>query len=102
MLLGEANIWLHTPITEEQLQEITPLYYVLDLPSKEDFCNIINAVGIDLFLGTRERFYHLLQAESELLRKEQYYADLARLEELSVEMERLKERVQDYDTTKGR
>lgn len=96
MLLEEANIWLNTPITEEQLQEITPLYYVLDLPNKEDFCNIINTLGIELFLGTKERFYHLLQGEAELREKEQYLRDMARLEELLAESSELEQRILDH------
>lgn len=96
MNLNEANTWLKNPITEEQLEKIIPLYYVLDFPAKEDFCKVIDAVGIGKVVSRKIRYDRLLEAEKQLTRKEQHKKDLERLEALYDEREELEKRIGDY------
>lgn len=97
MLLAEANTWLKEPITEEELQAITPLYYLLDLATKEDFCKVLEAVeDIEEFITKEKRYKRFIKAEKELTRKEQHQKDLERLEAIYDERVEIEKRVKQY------
>ncbi|MFI3279637.1 MAG: hypothetical protein R3Y55_03830 [Rikenellaceae bacterium] len=96
MNLQEANQWLNSPIKEAELLEIASVYYVLDLPSKKDFCDVINAVGVDKFIGTKERFDRFLKAEEELTKKEQHIKNLTRIKEIQDEKADLENKIKVY------
>jgi len=50
MMLDEANKRLKNEITEEQLWGINSLYILLDL-HKDDFCKIVDLVGIEKLMN---------------------------------------------------
>jgi tRNA uridine 5-carbamoylmethylation protein Kti12 len=64
MLLQEANDRLKAKITGEQLDVIHPLYAVLDF-SKDDFCKMVDAIGIDKLLS-RSCVIKLLEKATQL------------------------------------
>lgn len=62
MLLKEANARLKTPITLEELGDIHTLYCLLDL-SKDDFCKIVDVLGVDVLANHKERYENLRQGQ---------------------------------------
>ncbi|KXL54407.1 hypothetical protein CLNEO_05130 [Anaerotignum neopropionicum] len=96
MTLAEANGRLRTvQINEEQLWYINSLYILLDL-DKDDFCKIIDAVGLDKLLKKRLHYDRLLIAEEELSKKEKYIQAKQRLQEIAFEKMELEEVVNAY------
>lgn len=95
MTLQEANSRLKKSITEEQLWGVNTLYILLDL-HKDDFCKIIDAVGIDTLLKKKEHYDRLDRAENELRAKEHYLRAKARLEEIEIEKEDLEQIVNNF------
>lgn len=99
MMLHEANDRLKkAKITEEQLWGINSLY-ILDL-DKDDFCKIVDTVGIEKLLNKQSHYERLDQAEQELAAKEKYLAAKSRLEELEVEKQDLENIVNGYKPIK--
>lgn len=89
MMLEEAQARLKkTEITQEQLWQLNSLYILLDL-DKDDFCKIIDAVGLDTLLKKQRHYDRLDIAEQELAAKERYQDAIARREELEQEMSSL-------------
>jgi hypothetical protein len=84
MLLEEANVRLRTQINEEQLWALNSLYILLDL-QKDDFCKIVDTVGLETLLKKQRHYDRLMKAEAELAAKEKYVQAKARLEELETE-----------------
>ena len=97
MLLREANARFEkTVITEEQLSKIHPIYCLLDF-DKDDFCKLVEAIGLDKWLERQESFKRLVRAESELTAKESYLKAKARIEELECERAKLEQIVNNFN-----
>ncbi len=96
MMLEEANTLLKkTVICEEQLWSLNSLYILLDL-DKDDFCKIVDTVGIDKLLKKQSRYDRIGKAVEEFMLKERYLQAKVRLEELGAEKARLEEIVNGY------
>lgn len=96
MNLEEANARLKTKINEEQLWGLNSLYILLDL-HKDDFCKIVDAVGLEKLITKQKHYDRLDQAERELAAKERYLQAKARLEELEAEKSSLEQIVNEYN-----
>jgi hypothetical protein len=96
MNLEEANARLKTKISEEQLWGLNSLYILIDL-HKDDFCKIVNTVGLETLLKKQKHYDRLDQAERELAAKERYLQAKARLEELETEKTNLDRIVSEYN-----
>ncbi len=95
-MLHEANERLRkTQITEEQLWGLNSLYILLDL-DKDDFCKIVDAVGIEPLLKKQSHYERLDQAEQELTAKERYLKAKNRLAELEAEKQDLENIINNY------
>lgn len=100
MLLNEANTRLETvKINEDQLWALNSLYILLDL-DKDDFCKIVDAVGVDKLLSKQNHYERLDKAEQELTAKEKYLKAKNRLEELESEKQSLENIVNSYKAVK--
>lgn len=96
MMLEEANARLKKgKITEEQLWGLNSLYILLDL-HKDDFCKIVDTVGLEILLKKQPHYDRLDKAEQELAAKEKYVAAKNRLAELESEKEQLENIVNGY------
>lgn len=96
MMLEEANKRLKkVQITEEQLWQINSLYCILNL-DKNDFCKIVDIVGIDKLIQQQSRYERYDRAEQELKAKERYLKAKSRLQELEDEKEELQKIVNSY------
>lgn len=96
MNLEEANARLKTKINEEQLWGLNSLYILLDL-HKNDFCKIVEVVGLETLLKKQRHYDRLDQAERELAAKERYLQARARLEEMETEKSSLEQIVNEYN-----
>ena len=100
MLLSEANARLKTvKINEDQLWALNSLYILLGL-DKDDFCKIVDVVGVDKLLSKQNRYERLDKAEQELTAKEKYLKAKNRLEELESEKQSLENIVNSYKAVK--
>lgn len=96
MMLHEAQERLKkTTITEEQLWGLNSLYILLDL-DKDDFCKIVDTVGIEKLLKKQGHYERLDKAEQELAAKEKYLMAKSKLEELEIEKQSLENIVNGY------
>lgn len=102
MMLEEAQARLKKEkiTTQEQLWGINSLYLLLDL-HKDEFCKIIDAVGLETLLKKQNHYDRLIQAENELATKERYLKAKQRLEELDAEKEQLESIVNGYKPIGG-
>lgn len=101
MMLEEANERLKTvQITEDQLWRLNSLYILMDL-HKDDFCKIVDAVGLDALLKRQGHYERLYRAEQELMAKEMYLVAKRRLEEIADEKQILERIVNKYEQTAG-
>lgn len=99
MMLEEANARLKTKITEEQLWGLNSLYILLDL-DKDDFCKIVDVIGLEKLLKKRTQYERVDQAEQELTAKERYLKAKNRLNELEAERQNLESIVNNYKLIK--
>lgn len=90
MLLNEANTWLEKPITEEELDSIHMIYCLLDL-SKEQFCKIVDAIGVEALADKKEHYYRLHTGEQLLKSKENHEKKKKEVAELDARMKQLEE-----------
>lgn len=88
MLIQEANERLQTPISNDQLQAIHILYCLLDL-SKDDFCKMVDAVGIDVLTERENTYNRLHEASLFLNKKERYDKNKKELCTIDAQIERL-------------
>jgi len=97
MMLEEAQARLKKEkiTTQDQIWAINSLYILLDL-HKDDFCKIIDAVGLETLIKKQKHYDRLDQAEKELAAKERYLQAKARLEELEAEKASLEQIVSGY------
>ena len=96
MMLEEAQARLKkTKITEEQLWLIAPIYCLLNF-DKDDFCRLIDAIGLDKWLAKADLWERLDIAERDLSDKERYINAKARLEKIEAEKAELEEIIKYY------
>lgn len=96
MMLEEANKRLKkVQLTEEQLWQINSLYCILNL-DKDDFCKIVDSVGLDKLIQQQSRYERFDKAEQELRAKERYLQAKRRLQELEDEKAELEAVVNSY------
>ncbi len=96
MMLDEANKRLKkVQITEEQLWQINSLYCILNL-DKDDFCKIVDLIGLDKLIQQQSRYERFDKAEQELRAKERYLQAKKRLQELEDEKAKLENIVNSY------
>lgn len=96
MMLDEANDRLQNlKITEEHLWGLNSLYLLLDL-HKDDFCKILDTVGLDKLLNKRNHYDRLLRAWEDLDAKEKYLKSVARLADLEAERQQLEDYINRY------
>lgn len=96
MMLEEANKRLKkVQLTEEQLWQINSLYCILNL-DKDDFCKIVDMVGLDKLIQQQSRYERFDKAEQELRAKERYLQAKRRLQELEDEKAELEAVVDSY------
>lgn len=96
MMLEEANKRLKkVQLTEEQLWQINSLYCILNL-DKDDFCKIVDMVGLDKLIQQQSRYERFDKAEQELRAKERYLQAKRRLRELEDEKTELEAVVDSY------
>lgn len=96
MMLEEANKRLKkVQLTEEQLWQINSLYWILNL-DKDDFCKIVDMVGLDKLIQQQSRYERFDKAEQELRAKERYLQAKRRLQELEDEKAELEAVVNSY------
>jgi len=81
--------------TQEQLEQLSPIYCLLDF-DKDDFCKLIDAIGIDKWIDSANRWERLDRAERELTAKERYIKAKARLEDLEAERAELEAVINAY------
>ena len=97
MMLCEANERLKTvQINEGQLWALNSLYLLLDL-DKDDFCKIVDLIGVEKLTAKRGHYDRLRRADDMLA--ERYDDAKQRLAELDRERERLQETVSQYEET---
>lgn len=97
MNLEEAQTRLKkTQINQDQLGALNSLYILLDL-HKDDFCKIIDTVGLETLLKKQKHYDRLDQAERELTAKERYLQARVRLEEIETEKSSLEQIVNEYN-----
>lgn len=97
MNLEEAQARLKkTEITAEQLDAIAPIYCLLDF-SKDDFCKLVDAIGIDKWVDKQTYFQELSSAWDSQLAKKRYLAAKQRLSDLEAERYDLEGIVDSYD-----
>ena len=97
MMLEEAQARLKKEkiTTQDQLWALNSLYILLDL-HKDDFCKIIDAVGLETLIKKQKHYDRLDRAERELAAKERYLQAKARLEEIEAEKASLEQIVSSY------
>jgi len=82
MMLEEANARLKHEITNGELEGLNSLYILLDL-EKDEFCKIVNAIGVAPLLKKQRHYDRLYKAEEEYTAKERYLAARIELEEIN-------------------
>lgn len=95
MLLEEANAMLKTiQLTVEELDMLNPLYYVLNL-DKDDFCKIVDLIGLDKLVQQQARYEMFERAEEAFRMKERYLKAKQELDQLEYEKEQLDYKIED-------
>lgn len=90
MQLHEANNRLKTKITDEQLWEIHTIYCLLDL-DKDEFCKIVDVVGVEALASRKGRYERLAKGKDLLESKERYEQNLNCRHDLEAKMQALQE-----------
>jgi hypothetical protein len=81
--------------TQDELWAISPIYCLLNF-DKDDFCKLVDAIGLEKWLNRKERWERLDRAERELTAKERFLSAKARLEEIEDEKAGLLQIVNGY------
>lgn len=104
MTIHEANDRLkrNKLSNEHELWAITPIYCLLNF-DKDDFCKLLDAIGLEKWIEAANRWKRLDTAEQELAAKEKYLKAKAQIKELETkkseinsELERLEQAVNAY------
>lgn len=85
-------------INQTVVDTLSPIYCLLDF-DKEDFCNLVDAIGLDKWMEKADRWERLARAEAELTAKERYLRCLSRLEDIQREQAELQEYITHYRCT---
>ncbi len=93
MTLNEINLYLDTEITSEQLEAIEPAYYIMDLPTKEQFAKVINVVGIEVLINQQEYYKTLLEDRKMGMKRRDYESQLRTKEKLILEQKEIQEKI---------
>jgi len=96
MLLHEAQARIKEDITQEQLDAIHPAYCLLDF-NKDDFCKLVNAIGLDKWTAQAGQWARLADAKEQQDEKDRYMKAKLRLLELYGEAKELEDVVRHYD-----
>ncbi len=84
--------------TQDELWAVSPIYCLLNF-DKDDFCKLVDAIGLEKWVEAKDRWERLARAEEELTLKERYEKDKRRLADLERELEVLKETTTSYEKT---
>lgn len=82
--------------TEDDLWSVTPIYCLLDF-NKDDFCRLIDAIGIEKWTAAANRWKRLEVAETWLTEREVYNKNKSRLRDIEEESVGLREAIQAYE-----
>ncbi len=83
--------------TQDELWAVSPIYCLLNF-DKDDFCKLVDAIGLEKWVGAKERWERLAKAEEELSGKERYVREKRRLEDIEREAEALRESTTAYES----
>lgn len=72
MQLHEANARLKNPITDEQLCDIHMLCCLMDFMDKDDFCKMVDAVGVEKLVEGKTTCDRLFEGEKLLKAKKNH------------------------------
>lgn len=95
MTLQEVNSRLNKAITEEQFNIVHPLSVMLDL-DKDEFCCIIDAIGITKFVVREPLIRRLGKASRAYSKYEEYEEAKCELERINRAAQRYREIVENY------
>ncbi len=79
-----------TIITESDVWAVSPIYCLLNF-DKDDFCKLIDAIGLDKWTAAANRWKRLDKADQMLQNFEQYERNRERLEAIERERESLEQ-----------
>lgn len=96
MDLEEANERLVTKITQEELEKITTAYILLDL-HKDEFCKIVNVVGLKRILAKIPYYEKALNAYDEYRADQTLKAMKTRFINLTIEREMLEQAIEQQE-----
>ena len=86
--------------SQDEVWAVSPIYCLLNF-DKDDFCKLVDAIGLEKWVEAAERWKRLDRAEQMLSQKEAYERNKARLYDLNHERERLSEQVEQYEKLNG-
>ncbi len=89
MQLHEANARLKKEITVEELDNIHMLYCILDFMDKDDFCKMVDAVGIEKLVEGKGTYDRLFEAEKLLNAKRNHEKKKNEVAELDLHIKEL-------------
>lgn len=95
MELKYVNDRLKSKITETHLYQLEILHNLLGLDT-DDFCKMIDAVGVEKLLAKEERYNMLYHAKAEMKLKLRYLEAKERLREMEKERADLQAFVDEY------
>lgn len=81
---------------QDEVWAVSPIYCLLNF-DKDDFCKLIDAIGLEKWVEARERWERLAKAEEEHTAKERHKRAKRRLEEISREADDLRDRIRAYE-----
>lgn len=93
-LMDDVNNRLKAKITERQLAHIDLLYDLLEL-DKDDFCKIVDAVGVEKLIAKEPVYEKLYLAKAEMIVRERD-AIAKKLHELDVQRAEVEEYIAEY------
>ena len=98
MLLEEmqARCKKARPTTQDEVWAVSPIYCLLNF-DKDDFCKLVDTIGLEKWVEAADRWKRLDRAEQELTAKERYLRAKTRLAELETEKAELEQFVTGYD-----
>lgn len=92
----QARCKKNTTITEDDVWAVSPIYCILDF-SKDDFCKLIDAIGLEKWTEKKEHWNRLARADEELRAKDRYRTAKDRMLELEDEMDKTRRIIEAYE-----
>lgn len=83
--------------TQDEVWAVSPIYCLLNF-DKDDFCKLVDAIGLDKWVAAKEHWERLARAEEELAAKERYLRQKRRLEDVNREADDLRDSIQAYES----